>query len=293
MENQQVTNTSNTTMFCPNCGKKISRGSSFCPECGTRNVLASTPLETEKQQTASPEGKRFETVSNDNVKATLDASPTPEHPASVTATAAPAQPAPAVEPTRIPCKKCGALLTPRMTFCSVCGKKVAAKKAAPSKKAIVIAIVAVAVVISLLLAGLSIALLAGGNGFGNSSSGNNSSGNNSSGSSLIGKTTIEDKLDSAYSTYCSSTYATLGTDGSYLEIDTNPYDSDDYIDTNAYNAIEKVNNYLGLPSYLFNDMGKTTALMGKQSEDFDDLDLTVSWSYHPDNGLEVMYKAKK
>ena len=37
-------------------------------------------------------------------------------------------------------------------------------------------------------------------------------------------------------------------------------------------------------------MGKTTALMGRQSETFSDVGLTVSWSYHPDNGLCVTYK---
>lgn len=92
-----------------------------------------------------------------------------------------------------------------------------------------------------------------------------------------------------YNTYCSSTYATVGSDGSYLSIDTNPYDLDDYIVSGSLQAIIDVNSALGLPDYVLNDMGSTTALMGRQTATFDDV--TVSWSFHPDKGLEVTYKA--
>jgi predicted nucleic acid-binding Zn ribbon protein len=91
--------------------------------------------------------------------------------------------------------------------------------------------------------------------------------------------------------YCDSTWAVVGSDGSYLTIDTNPDNIDDmgieYSD--AVYAIQNVNAALGLPESLFNDMGSTTALMGRQSQEFDDV--VVSWSYHPDNGLEVTYRA--
>jgi len=96
-----------------------------------------------------------------------------------------------------------------------------------------------------------------------------------------------------YSVFCSSTYATLGSDGSFLSIDTNPYDIDDYTVDGSIAAIIAVNEALGLPDYILDDMGSTTSLMGKQSESFPDLGVTVSWTYHPDNGLEVMYKATK
>lgn len=92
-----------------------------------------------------------------------------------------------------------------------------------------------------------------------------------------------------YNTYCSSTYATVGSDGSYLSIDTNPYDLDDYTVSGSIQAIIDVNSALGLPDYVLDDMGSTTALMGRQTATFDDV--TVSWSYHPDKGLEVTYKA--
>ena len=99
-------------------------------------------------------------------------------------------------------------------------------------------------------------------------------------------------LKGLYSFYCESKWADYGLDGSYLSIDTNPDDRDDdglaYPD--AYYAIEKINNALGLPSSLINDMAKTSASQGKQSETFDSVGVTVSWTYHPDKGLEVTYK---
>ena len=97
---------------------------------------------------------------------------------------------------------------------------------------------------------------------------------------------------SVFDKYCSSTYASVGSDGSYLSIDTNPYDIDEYVASGSIQALRDVNDALGLPDYILDDMGSTTALMGRQSEDFPDLGITVSWSYHPDSGLEVTYKAK-
>lgn len=96
-----------------------------------------------------------------------------------------------------------------------------------------------------------------------------------------------------YNKYCKSTWSSYGSDGSFLSIDTNPYDIDDtgiaYIE--AYLAIRNINTALGLPSSLINDMGNTTALMGRQSETFSNVGVTVTWTYHPDKGLQVTYKA--
>lgn len=92
--------------------------------------------------------------------------------------------------------------------------------------------------------------------------------------------------------YCKSTWAKIGFDGSYLSIDTNPYDIDDIgiAYPEAYTAIEEINSYLGLPDSLVYDMVHTTALQGKRSETFNDAGVTVMWTYHPDKGLEVAYK---
>jgi len=85
-------------------------------------------------------------------------------------------------------------------------------------------------------------------------------------------------------------WATVGYDGSYLTIDTNPHDKDDYIDYAAYLSITLVNSKLNLPSSLSEKMDHTSALDGRQSETYGDV--TVSWKYHPDRGMEVTYEAK-
>lgn len=99
-------------------------------------------------------------------------------------------------------------------------------------------------------------------------------------------------FDKLYDEYCSPVWAKVGSDGSYLSIDTNPYDEDDngLAYTSAYYAVEDVNNALGLPDSLFSEMGETTGADGKQTETFEELGITVSWKYHPDKGLEVTYK---
>lgn len=95
-----------------------------------------------------------------------------------------------------------------------------------------------------------------------------------------------------FKNYCEPSWAEVGSDGSYLYIDTNPDDLEDaslaYYE--AYTAIEKINEELGLPDSLFEEMGQTTANDGKQSEEF--RKFNVSWRYHPDKGLEVTYKKK-
>lgn len=90
--------------------------------------------------------------------------------------------------------------------------------------------------------------------------------------------------------YCSSPWAQVGDDGSYLSIDTNPYNTEngDYPDAlQAFFAIEGINKALGFDESLHERMGRTNAMAGMQSETGNDV--RVSWNYHPDNGLEVTY----
>lgn len=97
-------------------------------------------------------------------------------------------------------------------------------------------------------------------------------------------------FEAVYDEYCESDWATLARDGSYLSVDTNPDNIDDYYDIVALLSIPLINEALGLPESLWEDMNHTRALDGRQTADFDDI--TVSWSYHPDNGLQITYKAK-
>lgn len=83
---------------------------------------------------------------------------------------------------------------------------------------------------------------------------------------------------------------TLASDESYLMIDTNPYNLKDNT-TNKYTGlmhVKEVNQSLGLPDWLYEEIVSTRAIDGRQKESFDNV--TVSWTFHPDQGLEVMYQ---
>ena len=82
----------------------------------------------------------------------------------------------------------------------------------------------------------------------------------------------------------------LGEDKSYLSADTNVYDLDDYTNSSILYQIEDINRKIGLPDSLYKDMINTTWSMGKQTESYESLGLTVIWTYHPDKGLEVTYR---
>lgn len=92
----------------------------------------------------------------------------------------------------------------------------------------------------------------------------------------------------------SSDYAEVASDGSYLSIDTDPKDLggdaivEDILEACA--AYERVNAALGLPESLEKKMSETNALDGRQSQTYDNI--TVSWKYHPDHGLEITYELK-
>lgn len=97
-------------------------------------------------------------------------------------------------------------------------------------------------------------------------------------------------LTELYRKYCKYSYAKIASDGSYLNVDTNKYDIEDYFDMEAWDAILSINSDLGLPESLAYDMDNTTWSMGKQEETFESKGIKVSWTYHPDYGLEVTYK---
>jgi hypothetical protein len=75
-----------------------------------------------------------------------------------------------------------------------------------------------------------------------------------------------------------------------MKLDTNPYDLDDYNNTATWSKIKSILVDLGFPSSVAEEMGETRALDGKQTASTDEYE--VSWTYHPDSGLEVMFKVK-
>ena len=97
-------------------------------------------------------------------------------------------------------------------------------------------------------------------------------------------------LWSLYLKYSDKTVIDIASDRSYLFIDTNIGDKKGYIDWDAWEVIRSINSDLGLPDSLYHDMKYTTFAMGKQEETFASKGIKVSWTYHPDQGLEVTYK---
>ena len=91
------------------------------------------------------------------------------------------------------------------------------------------------------------------------------------------------------------TVLSISEDGSYLSIDSNPLNIDQSsistYQTYANGCIRSINSALGLPTWLYGEMCETRAIDGRQKETFDNV--TVSWSYHPKQGLEVMYRKNK
>lgn len=86
-------------------------------------------------------------------------------------------------------------------------------------------------------------------------------------------------------------YCKIASDGSYLEIDSNPGDYDDYTRYDALQYIKDINTALGFPDSLYKKMLKTRALDGTQHDENDRV--KVSWTYHPDHGIEVLYEKKQ
>lgn len=92
----------------------------------------------------------------------------------------------------------------------------------------------------------------------------------------------------------------LSSGDNYFTLDTDPDENMDEVlkaiihrDTleRTLEAIKYANKELGFPGSLYNDMVRTSAMMGRLSEENDKY--KVSWTYHPDHGLEVTYTKKK
>lgn len=100
---------------------------------------------------------------------------------------------------------------------------------------------------------------------------------------------------------CLQIAGTVAGSGDYFMIDTYP---DTYANMdptvaalllpgaqeNALEAIRYANEELGFNGSVYSQMMNTTALMGRQSAETDKY--RVSWTYHPDDGLEVTYEKK-
>ncbi|MBR3032219.1 MAG: SHOCT domain-containing protein [Clostridiales bacterium] len=93
-----------------------------------------------------------------------------------------------------------------------------------------------------------------------------------------------------YGDFGGEKWCTIASDGSYMKIDTNPYDIEDHVEYSAWNKIKSVCKELGFPDSVIAKMESTNSLAGRQSESNDKYE--VSWTYHPDNGMEVIFTIK-
>ena len=109
----------------------------------------------------------------------------------------------------------------------------------------------------------------------------------------------KDGFDVLYADIADEEWCTVASDGSYIKIDTNPNNTEKDDFTWSYyedyfipadEKIAEINKDLGFSEALYEKMNSTTWSQGVQTESNDEY--TVSWTYHPDKGLEVMYEAK-
>lgn len=91
--------------------------------------------------------------------------------------------------------------------------------------------------------------------------------------------------------YVTMSWCTMSSDGTWMKLDTNPFNFSSAYSSEAWRGIEKANTKLGFSSAINEKMRTTTWGMGRQTESNDKY--TVSWTFHPDQGLEVLYEMKK
>lgn len=85
-------------------------------------------------------------------------------------------------------------------------------------------------------------------------------------------------------------YMVVANDGSYIEIDSNPLDMEDFHIDIAFDAVKYTNKELGFSDSLLLKMSQTRALDGTQSDSNEFIN--VLWTYHPNKGLSVIYESK-
>ena len=107
----------------------------------------------------------------------------------------------------------------------------------------------------------------------------------------------QNNFNNMYGDIANEEWCIISSDGKWMKLDTNPYDEDgDYVNRTFYEdiiepcaeKIQRVNRDLGFKSSIYSEMCETTSDDGYQTESNDKY--TVSWSFHPDKGLEVIYE---
>lgn len=94
---------------------------------------------------------------------------------------------------------------------------------------------------------------------------------------------FQDAMDS-----CTATNGVLVSDnGSTLSVDM--MGEEDYVGA-GYGDVLCIIDAVKTPDYIVSAIESTRALDGRQHDEFDGIE--VSWSYHPDSGLDLLYHKK-
>lgn len=245
----------NPTDVCTNCGAPLGDGQMFCPKCGTPKAVAAPQPQVRLCPTCGAEladGQLFCTKCGTRV----DAAPAVNAVPGMNA-AAPAG-YPGAQPFGAPAYG--------MPNAGVPGFGV---QPAQKKKTGMIAAIAAAAVLVLLLAIVVVPKL--------------------------GKKSFK----KMYPDLAKNSWCTIASDGTWMRLDTNPtnMDSDDMtwtyynnVFTPCNDMIVQVNKDLGFSSAVYERMNSTTWSMGVQTATSGKY--VVTWTYHPDKGLEVLYEFK-
>ena len=83
-------------------------------------------------------------------------------------------------------------------------------------------------------------------------------------------------------------YIEHGDDWSFIIVDTNPDDKDDYYNKASFDLVRNLNQAMEFPSSVMERMIRTTFVQGIQT--YEGKKFEVSWTFHPDKGLCVTYE---
>ncbi len=247
--------------FCPICKKQITENENvkICPSCGTtyhqtcwENNDGCVFPDCSEHNSKTPESNYYPSLTNQQLKFCPNCGTK-------------------IENGQLFCPKCGQKLTtdPISTPNSRTNDTVSVPKKHNKKKLAIIIGVAVGIII------LAVTLI------------------------IVFSQNNKKNFKEMFSDYEAYNWRIFGADGSYMRLDTNPgdIDNDDFtysyyqnIYTPADNAISEVNKKLGFSDALKRRMDETTWSQGVQTES--NGRYKVSWTYHPDKGLEVIYEIK-
>lgn len=256
-------------MFCQKCGKELEDGALSCASCGEVFATQENNLQNNQNnqavicprcQTVLEEGQGF----------------------------CPKCGLKKCEENKKQCFNCGIELLKDQDFCPNCGKPVNVLYQQPTnmsdppvenenkkKKSKIIIIIVSAVVATSILLGAIVGVV------------------------IFSSDLFKKDFVDMYSELETNEWCTIDRDGKWMKLDSNPDDIDsDDLGTSYYygfmkpccDEIEKINLELGFTSALMEKMDNTTWSQGVQTEENDDY--KVTWTYHPDKGLEVMYEMK-